>query len=58
MIGGFAEQTSSSISFGLAFVDKDTMEIQSNWTAPPNQTLNLAYMELRLEDNTIVVSSK
>ena len=58
MIAGFGEQTSSSVLFGLAFVDKNTLEIQSNWTAPPNQTLNLSYMELTLEDDMVVVSSK
>lgn len=57
--GGVTKATSSAnMTYTINAVDPSTLEILSSWTAPAGQVLNFAYMQLALDSNEIVATSK
>lgn len=58
MLSGYTQTASGTTTFGLAAVDADTLEIQASWSPPNGDVLNFSYMELSLDNSTIVVASK
>jgi hypothetical protein len=57
--GGVTKATSSTnMTYTINAVDPSTLEILSSWTAPAGQVLNFAYMQLALDSNEIVATSK
>ncbi|RHZ64469.1 uncharacterized protein CDV56_109263 [Aspergillus thermomutatus] len=59
MIAGYTSIGLTGLKWGLAAVDDSTLEVQSTWYPETDgQTLNVAYMELLLETDQVVVTSK
>ncbi|KAF9890605.1 hypothetical protein FE257_005736 [Aspergillus nanangensis] len=59
LVAGYTKIGLSGLQWGLAAVDDETLELQAEWYPErEGQTLNVAYMELLLDTDEIVVTSK
>ncbi|KAL5355473.1 hypothetical protein BJX96DRAFT_184092 [Aspergillus floccosus] len=59
LVAGYTKIGLSGLQWGLVAVDDETLEIQAEWYPErEGQTLNVAYMELLLDTDEIVVTSK